>query len=101
VAEERRRHDSYAIGAAVRLGAGRDNDGIHQVISDLLAQPAEMDDVLVGGDGVQLDLHRDHASVATLDDQVDLALAGVRAQVADGGCRPTDRPIDFRLSKSR
>jgi hypothetical protein len=42
-----------------------------------------MDDVVVGGDGVELDLHRDYAPVATLDDEVDLALAGVRAPMAD------------------
>jgi hypothetical protein len=38
-----------------------------------------MSHVLVGRNRVELDLHRDHASVATLDDEVDLALARVRA----------------------
>jgi hypothetical protein len=81
--EERSRHDGDAIGAAVCLRASRDHDRIEQVGSHLLAQPVEMTDVLVGGDGVEFDFHRHDASVAALDDQVDLALAREGAQVAD------------------
>jgi hypothetical protein len=46
-AQERGRRDSDSVvGASVCLASCRDDDGVEQIVSDLLAQPPEMRDVL-------------------------------------------------------
>jgi len=62
---------------------GRDDDGVHEIAADPLAQPAQVPDVGVVGRGRQLDLDGENPAVVADDDDVDLAFPAVGTQVVD------------------
>lgn len=76
-------HDSDAVRSAVGVSTGRDDDGVQHIVTELIAQPAEVPYVVVS-DGVgELHFDREHAVVPSFDDEVDLVLAPMRSEVAD------------------
>lgn len=80
-----------------------DDDGVQHIATGLIPQPAKVSNVVVA-DGVdQLHVDRKHTVIAVLDDQVDLVLAAMCAEMADArlrslGVRP-DIQRDQRLEQ--
>lgn len=64
-------------GDAVGAGAGGDDDRAEQVVTDLISKPGEVTYRAVVDRPGELDLDRNDPPVATLDDQIDLALASL------------------------
>src|SRR3954454_10426576 len=77
--------DGDSILAPVALGSGGDDHRIEQLVSDLLRKPAQVTRVRIADVTRELYLDRDHATIRTLDDQVDLVSAAGRAQVLHRG----------------
>src|SRR5579883_479400 len=84
------RDDGNPILPSIRAPAGRDDRHVRQDGAELLPQPQEMAYVRVRDLRARLYFEREHALVACLDDEVDLAAAVVGAAVIDacfGGLR--------------
>src|SRR5687767_9028675 len=63
-AEEAEGYDRDSVLAAVRLRAGGEHGRVEQLVADLVAQPAQMLDVLIIDRGGQLHLERQHTPAA-------------------------------------
>ena len=83
-AQQGRGHDGDVVLVAVGVAAGGDHDGVGEALAQALAQPQQVAGVPRVRRGGGLDLDGDDAAVAVLDDEVDLVLAALGAQVVDG-----------------
>lgn len=90
--KKRRGDDADPIRSPVGLWAGVDDDGIREILAELIAQPAELLDVGVGDRLRELHLNCEHTAVGPFDDDVDL----VYGQSKEAGVRPCVRTLVSR-----
>lgn len=90
--EQRERHDRDSVWSPVRLGPGRDNRGIQELIADLVAEPPQVRAVTGDGNPTELHLDGDDTVVGAFHDEIDLAASRVQDRepledvaVGDGG----------------
>ena len=79
--EESGRDDGYTVGPAVGVSSGVDQYCIGQLVADAFAQPLQVLEVVVIDGGRQLDLYAEQTAVRPGEDEVDLVLASMGAQV--------------------
>lgn len=58
-------------------------DAVGEAIPQMIVQPVEMADILIASGFAELDLDDDDSAIAPLDDQVDLAVSLLGAQMAN------------------
>jgi hypothetical protein len=79
-----------AVDATVCLPAGGDHRSVDHVVAKFLLQPAQVADIVVVHDRIELDLQGEHTLIVPLDDQIDLLPAFLRPEmirVCLGGLR--------------
>lgn len=80
--EQRGGNDSDAVSTAIRLCACRDEDSVHQLITDAALQPRQVPGVVGIRSCREFHFDGDDASVGSNDDEVDLMFATVSSEVA-------------------
>jgi uncharacterized protein (UPF0218 family) len=83
--EQGERYDGDAVAPAIRELAGRDDDPVGNSVADSVVEPGEVPDVAVVDSTRRLDLDRQHRSVLALDDEVDLPVRVLGAEMPDPG----------------
>ncbi|HUY57199.1 MAG TPA: hypothetical protein VMV12_05160 [Candidatus Micrarchaeaceae archaeon] len=71
--------------STVRIGARRDDDGVEEVGADPCLELPQVPHITVTNGGGELDLNGEDPAVAAFNDQVDLMLSSVSAEIAHPG----------------
>lgn len=78
-------NDADAVATAVGLGASGDHSCVEEVVAELTGEPVQVTHVTVVEGVGQFHFEGYNAAVGAFDDQINLVLAGVGAEVPDSG----------------
>jgi hypothetical protein len=81
--EECEWHDGHTIRAAIGEVAGVEENLVGESMAELVVEPVEVADVVVGRRFTEFDLDRDDPSVFSLDNEIDFAIRFLGPQVPD------------------